>query len=160
LFWVAAVFLAAGIFLAPIIAGHEPRGQASLSYVLLGGLAVVVFGSLAAEFASVHGLVKTGSLIGNQGFEYLDLPRLWQILLTLGMVLWGVILVRGMRPRLRHEHPGNMPWLFLLSGLAIPAVYAIGLLARSVDTFTTAEFWRFWVVHLWVEDFLELFTTV
>ena len=53
-----------------------------------------------------------------------------------------------------------MPWLFLLSGLAIPAVYAVGLLARSNDTFTTAEFWRFWVVHLWVEDFLELFTTV
>ena len=26
--------------------------------------------------------------------------------------------------------------------------------------FTVADFWRFWVVHLWVEDFLELFTTV
>ena len=50
--------------------------------------------------------------------------------------------------------------LFLLSGLTIPVVYAIGLLARSNDTFTTADFWRFWVVHLWVEDFLELFTTV
>ena len=22
------------------------------------------------------------------------------------------------------------------------------------------DFWRFWVVHLWVEDFLELFTTI
>src|ERR1019366_268624 len=26
--------------------------------------------------------------------------------------------------------------------------------------FTTTDFWRFWVVHLWVEDFLELFTIV
>jgi nitric oxide reductase subunit B len=160
LFWVATAFLAAGIFLAPIIAGREPRGQAGLSYLLLGALAVVVFGSLAAEFASIHGYVQTGSIIGNQGFEYLDLPRLWQVLLTAGMVLWGVILIRGLRYRLRRDHPGNMPWLFLLSGLALPAVYAIGLLARPTDTFTIADFWRFWVVHLWVEDFLELFTTV
>jgi nitric oxide reductase subunit B len=42
----------------------------------------------------------------------------------------------------------------------IPAFYAVGLLARSSSTFTTTDSWRFWVVHLWVEDFLELFTTV
>ena len=53
-----------------------------------------------------------------------------------------------------------MPWLFFLAALAIPAFYAVGLIARTGDHFTTTEFWRFWVVHLWVEDFLELFTTV
>jgi nitric oxide reductase subunit B len=26
--------------------------------------------------------------------------------------------------------------------------------------FAVVDFWRFWVVHLWVEDFLELFTTI
>ena len=55
---------------------------------------------------------------------------------------------------------GNMPWLFFLAALAIPAFYAVGLLARSGDPFTITDYWRFWVVHLWVEDFLELFTTV
>ena len=53
-----------------------------------------------------------------------------------------------------------MPWLFFLAALAIPAFYAVGLIARTGDHFTVTEFWRFWVVHLWVEDFLELFTTV
>ena len=53
-----------------------------------------------------------------------------------------------------------MPWLFFFSGLAIPAFYAVGLLAGTDTHLTVAEFWRFWVVHLWVEDFLELFTTV
>ena len=53
-----------------------------------------------------------------------------------------------------------MPWLFLFSALAIPAFYAVGLLAQPENHFTTTDFWRFWVVHLWVEDFLELFTTV
>jgi nitric oxide reductase subunit B len=97
---------------------------------------------------------------GLQGFEYLDLARLWQILLTVGLVVWVVMLWRVLRRRLAQEHPGNMPWLFFLAACAIPAFYAVGLLAQSGDNFTTTEFWRFWVVHLWVEDFLELFTTV
>ena len=70
------------------------------------------------------------------------------------------MLYRVMRSRLKTEHKGNMPWLFFFAALAIPAFYAVGLLARSDTHFTTADFWRFWVVHLWVEDFLELFTTV
>ena len=70
------------------------------------------------------------------------------------------ILFRGLRSRLRTEHMGNMPWLFFFSALSIPAFYAVGLLVRTNSTFTTTDFWRFWVVHLWVEDFLELFTTI
>ena len=53
-----------------------------------------------------------------------------------------------------------MPWLFFFAALAIPAFYAVGLLVNAGDNFTITDFWRFWVVHLWVEDFLELFTTV
>ena len=49
---------------------------------------------------------------------------------------------------------------FLMSLPEQTAFYAVGLVARTGDNFTTTEFWRFWVVHLWVEDFLELFTTV
>jgi nitric oxide reductase subunit B len=161
IFWVATSFLAAGIFLAPMIAGREPRGQHFLAYGLLGALAIVVFGSLIGEWAGIFGL--TGDLwawFGNQGFEYLDLGRFWQILLSIGLFFWVAVLFRGLRGRLRREHAGNMPWLFFFAALAIPAFYAVGLLARPESHFTTADFWRFWVVHLWVEDFLELFTTV
>jgi nitric oxide reductase subunit B len=28
------------------------------------------------------------------------------------------------------------------------------------ENYAVVDFWRFWVVHLWVEDFLELFTTI
>ena len=44
LFWTAASFLAAGIFLTPFVAGREPRKQAVLVYVLFGAVVVVVFG--------------------------------------------------------------------------------------------------------------------
>jgi len=161
IFWVATSYLAAGIFLAPMITGREPRGQSWLSYSLLGALALVVFGSMAGEYGGVFGWIQKGwSWFGNQGFTFLDLGRFWQILLTAGLFFWVVILFRGLRNKLRTEHGGNMPWLFFYSALSIPAFYAVGLLVQPTETFTTTDFWRFWVVHLWVEDFLELFTTV
>lgn len=159
LFWTAAAFLAGGIFLTPFIAGREPRRQHWLSYTLLGAVAVVVFGSLITEALSIYGVIPAGSLFSQQ-WEYLDLSRFWQILLIVGMFLWIAIIWRGLRARLKGEPKTNMPWLFFFAGLAIPAFYAVGLLAGTDTHFTVADFWRFWVVHLWVEDFLELFTTV
>src|SRR4051812_16663595 len=162
LFWVATSFVAAGIFLAPMIAKREPKHQGKLAFALLGALAVVVFGTLIGSYLGVHGVLKdaASNWFGLQGFEYLDLARLWQVLLSVGLVVWVFMLWRVLRRRLASEHPGNMPWLFFLAACAIPAFYAVGLIARTGDNFTTTEFWRFWVVHLWVEDFLELFTTV
>jgi len=161
IFWVATSFLAAGIFITPMLSGREPKVQKWLAVGLLGALALVVFGSLFGEFAGIHGWIQAGwSWFGNQGFEYLDLGRLWQVLLTVGLSFWVVMLFLGLRSRLRTEHKGNMPWLFFFSALSIPAFYGIGLLARPEAHFTTTDFWRFWVVHLWVEDFLELFTTI
>jgi nitric oxide reductase subunit B len=159
LFWTAAAFLGGGIFLVPFIARREPRRQSWLAYALLGAVAVVVCGSLITEALSIYGVIPRGSLFSQQ-WEYLDLPRLWQILLIAGMFLWIAIIWRGMRGRLRGESKLNMPWLFFFAGLAIPVFYTVGLLASSGTHYTVADFWRFWVVHLWVEDFLELFTTV
>ncbi|MDQ2680220.1 MAG: cbb3-type cytochrome c oxidase subunit I [Candidatus Eremiobacteraeota bacterium] len=159
--WVATAFLAAGIFLAPMIAGSEPRGQRPLIYALLVALTIVVVGSLAGEFAGMHGWVSPRwGWFGNQGFAYLDLGRFWQILLVVGLFFWAAILYRGLRGRLKTEHLANLPWVFFYSALSIPAFYAVGLFVAPHANFTQNDFWRFWVVHLWVEDFLELFTTI
>lgn len=161
IFWVSVSFLAAGIFIAPMVAGREPKRQHWLAYGLLGALVVVVVGSLLGEYAGILGwLPHTWKWFGDQGFEYLDLGRFWQILLSLGLLAWVLILYRGLRSRLAGDHMGNMPWLFFFSALSLPAFYAVGLIAQPSSNFTAADFWRFWVVHLWVEDFLELFTTI
>ncbi len=159
LLWPAAAFLAAGIFLTPFITRREPKRQHWLTYGLLGALVGVVVGSLTSEALSIFGIINEGSLFSQQ-WEYLDLPRIWQILLTVGLFLWIAIVFRGLRSSLKTSSKTSMPWLFFFAGLAIPAFYAVGMLAGSSTHFTVAEFWRFWVVHLWVEDFLELFTTV
>jgi nitric oxide reductase subunit B len=146
IFWVATSFVAAGIFLAPMIARREPKHQDKLAFGLLAALAVVVFGTLIGSWLALHGVLQSvaSNWFGLQGFEYLDLARLWQILLTVGLIGWVFMLWRVLRRRLASEHPGNMPWLFFLAACAIPAFYAVGLLARTGDNFTTTEFWRFW----------------
>jgi nitric oxide reductase subunit B len=163
LFFVSASFLAMGIFITPMIARREPKHQEKLAIALFAAVVLVVLGSLAGEAASYKNLIANSGpwwWIGSQGWEYLDLGRLWQILLTVGMVLWLVILVRGMWRKLPQEHPGNLPYLFLYSALSIPLFYAAGLLFGKGTHYAVVDFWRFWVVHLWVEDFLELFTTI
>jgi nitric oxide reductase subunit B len=162
IFFVSAAYLAAGIFLAPLIAGYEPQGQRFLSFVLLGAVVVVVVGSMAGEAASYKGWLGHDAkpLIGAQGWEYLDLGLVWQALLVVGLVLWCAILYRGLRGKLAEESRGNLPYLFFYSALSIPLFYAVGLVNRPHTNFAIADFWRFWVVHLWVEDFLELFTTI
>ncbi|WP_163706901.1 nitric-oxide reductase large subunit [Mycobacterium timonense] len=159
LFWTAAAFLAGGIFLVPFISRREPRRQSWLVYGLLGALVLVVGGSLICEALSIYGIIPAGGLFSQQ-WEFLDLPRLWQILLTVGLFLWIAIIWRGIRGKLKGESKMNLPWMFFFTGLAIPAFYAVGLLAGHDTHYSVADFWRFWVVHLWVEDFLELFTTV
>jgi nitric oxide reductase subunit B len=161
IFWVATSYLAAGIFIAPMIARGEPKKQHWLAYALLGALVIVVFGSLIGEFSGIFGKIgKSWIWFGNQGFEYLDLGRFWQILLSIGLVFWVIMLYRVLRQRLSRESYGNMPWMFFYAALAIPAFYAVGLLAHPASSYVRTDFWRWWVVHLWVEDFLELFTTV
>lgn len=161
IFWTATSFLATGLFLAPIISGREPRRQSWLAYGLLGALAVVVFGSLIGEGLDIHGwLTPALHAFGMQGWEYLDLGRVWQFLLTAGLFFWAFLLFRGLRGALKGASRVNLPWLFFYTGLAIPAFYAVGLLTSSESSYTVADFWRFMVVHLWVEDFLEIFTTV
>ncbi|KUL41691.1 nitric-oxide reductase large subunit [Actinoplanes awajinensis] len=161
IFWTATSFLATGLFLAPIVSGREPRRQSWLAYGLLGALALVVFGSLIGEGLDIHGWLSPAlHMFGMQGWEYLDLGRVWQVLLTLGLFLWAFMLFRGLRGALRTRSRITLPWLFFFTGLAIPAFYAVGLLTSAESSYTVADFWRFMVVHLWVEDFLEIFTTV
>ena len=66
-------------------------------------------------------------LFGAQGWEYLDLGRLWQILLVLGMVLW----LRHPVPRATTpaggREPGQPALSVLLQRPVDPAFYAVGL---------------------------------
>jgi nitric oxide reductase subunit B len=164
IFWIATAWLAAGLFIGPAVSGVEPKGQRLGVNVLFGALLLVVVGSMAGEWLSVKQMLGTGAAwfyLGHSGYEYIDLGRLWQIALLAGLFLWLALMVRAILPALRQ--PGDQrPLLvmFLISSAAI-AMFCMAALGYGRRTnLAIAEYWRWWVVHLWVEGFFEVFATV
>lgn len=163
IFWIATAWLAAGLFVAPAVGGKEPVGQRFGVNLLFVALLIIVVGSLAGEWLSVfHFLHGDGWFwFGHQGYEYVDLGRVWQILLLVGLFLWLFLVARALWPALRQpgEHRSLLV-LFLISALAIAGFYGAGLGIWKHTHLAMAEYWRWWVVHLWVEGFFEVFATV
>lgn len=164
IFWIATSWLATGLYIAPAVSGVEPKGQRAGVNALFVALIAVVVGSLLGEWASIQH--KIGNLnmswwFGTQGYEYVDLGRFWQILLLIGLVFWLWLMYRGLSPALkRRDESYALLTLFLVSAIAIPVFYAAGLMYGHRSNLVTAEYWRWWVVHLWVEGFFEVFATV
>jgi nitric oxide reductase subunit B len=161
IFWIATAWVAGGLFLAPLVGGGEPAGQRRLVDLLFWALVLVVVGSLAGEFLGVNGrLGKAWFWLGHQGSEYLDLGRFWQLLLAAGLVLWLFLMFRALRPAIRREGSSDVSALFLYAAAAIPIFYLPALAYGPRTNFAVIDNWRFWIIHLWVEGFFELFATV
>ena len=164
IFWIATAWLATGLYIGPAVSGVEPKFQRFGVNLLFGALLVVVVGSLAGQWLSVKQLLGSGLAwfyLGHSGYEYIDLGRLWQIALLVGLFLWLWLMVRSVRPALRDagdQRPLLM--LFLVSCVAIAAFYMAALGYGRRSNLATVEYWRWWVVHLWVEGFFEVFATV
>ena len=161
-FWIATCWLAAGLYFAPRF-GREPKGQAVGSSILLVALTVVVVGALVGSWASVQGIlgVKYSFWWGHQGYEYIELGRVWQLLLIGAMVFWLWLMYRAFKPALKKEkNPTGLSHFFLYSAITIPLFYSVGLMYNNHTPLSIAEYWRWWVVHLWVEGFFEVFATV
>ncbi len=162
IFWIATAWLAAGLFIGPLVSGIEPKFQSLGVHVLFGALLFVVAGSMAGEWLSIHNRLSDASafLWGHQGYEYVDLGRVWQVLLFVGLLLWLFLVVRSIRPALKQ--PGEQKpllWLFVLSAGAIGLFYGAGLTWGQHTHLSIVEYWRWWVIHLWVEGFFEVFAT-
>jgi nitric oxide reductase subunit B len=163
IFWIATAWLAAGLFIGPLVSGHEPKHQSLGVHVLFGALLVVVAGSLAGEWMSVQNKLSDANafLWGHQGYEYVDLGRGWQLLLFAGLLIWLFLVVRAVRPALKSGsgEQKQLLWLFLMSAAAIGLFYGAGLTWGQHTHLSIVEYWRWWVVHLWVEGFFEVFAT-
>ncbi|MBS1856472.1 MAG: nitric-oxide reductase large subunit [Acidobacteria bacterium] len=162
IFWIATAWLGMGIFIAPLVSGREPKGQRALVNILFGALVVVVVGSMAGEYLSIKGLLGNGWWwFGTQGWEYMELGRLWMYLLIAGMGIWLYIVARGLRSALKAETDrGGLTHLLLYSSAAIPVFYCFALFVNRTSHITMADYWRWWLIHLWVEGMFEVFAVV
>jgi nitric oxide reductase subunit B len=164
IFWIATAWLAAGLFIGPIICGYEPKYQKLGVDVLFGALLVVVLGSMGGQWASVMHKLGNGDLwfwFGHQGYEYVDLGRIWQIALFIGLLLWLILILRTAVPAFKkNDGSRSLLILYMVSTAGIALFYSPGLFWGMKSHISVVEYWRWWVVHLWVEGFFEVFATV
>lgn len=162
LFWIATGFLAAGLFLAPIInGGKDPKFQKLGVDVLFWALVVVVAGSFVGNYLAIAQLMPAewSFWLGHQGYEFVDLGRLWQIGKFLGIAFWLVLMLRGIVPALRQPGDKHLLALLTASVVAIGLFYGAGFFYGERTPLSIMEYWRWWIVHLWVEGFFEVFAT-
>jgi nitric oxide reductase subunit B len=160
--WIATAWLATGLYIAPAISGHEPKFQKLGVNVLFYALLFIVVGSTAMGW--IGSVAHKGSAfsfwIGNQGLEFTSMGRIWQILLFVGLLFWVTLLGRALWPALKKpsESRGLITMVFL-AALCIGAFYATSLTWGRHTHYSMIEYWRWWLVHLWVEGFFEVFAT-
>ncbi|MGA8277388.1 MAG: cbb3-type cytochrome c oxidase subunit I [Rhodanobacteraceae bacterium] len=167
--WIGVSWIGAGLFLAPLIGKHEPAGQRHLVNLIFWVLVVIVAGALTGNYLGITGIVDQHWFwFGNQGLSYLELGRFWQILFFVGLLVWSLVLLRAFWPTLRalFTQGRSLYSLFRIehllwySTLGVAVIYVFGMipLAEPNPSFAITDFWRWWVVHLWVEWAFELFT--
>ncbi len=161
--WIATAWLATGLYIAPAVSGKDPKFQKLGVNFLFVCLLIIVLGSMAGQWMGV--MQKLGLAenfwFGHQGYEYVDLGRFWQIFLLVGLFVWLALMVRPLIPVLKSKtSERNLLLMFLVSSAAIALFYAAGLMWGRQTNLAIAEYWRWWVVHLWVEGFFEVFATV
>jgi len=161
--WIATAWLATGLYIAPSLSGKDPKYQKLGVNFLFVCLLIIVFGSMAGQWMGVMqklGL-ETNFWFGHQGYEYVDLGRFWQLFLFVGLILWLILMVRPLIPIFKSKtSEKGLLTMFIISSAAIAFFYAAGLMWGSQTNLAIAEYWRWWVVHLWVEGFFEVFATV
>ncbi|MFI2810499.1 nitric-oxide reductase large subunit [Microbulbifer sp. YPW16] len=162
LFWIATGFLAAGLFLAPIInGGRDPKYQKLGVDILFWALVAVVAGSFIGNYLAIAQVMppEWSFWLGHQGYEYVDLGRLWQIGKFTGVAFWLVLMLRAIVPALRQPGDKHLLALLTASVIAIGLFYGAGFFYGEKTHISIMEYWRWWIVHLWVEGFFEVFAT-
>ena len=168
--WIGLSWIGAALFLAPAIAGgQEAKGQHLLVDLLFWVTLLIVAGALVGNYLGIMGIIDQGWFwFGNQGLSYIQLGRFWQIGFFIGLALWSVLVMRALWPttalwreaagqfwsgRIRMEH------LIWASTINIAVLYVFGMIPLTgiERSFTLTDFWRWWVVHLWVEQSFEFF---
>lgn len=160
--WIAVAWLATGLYVAPLLGGREPKFQAAGVWFLLLSLVTIVVGSFAGEWLAINRMINDlaqNFWFGHQGYEYLDLGRFWQIYLFVGLLLWVVLVLRGIWPALKTKENRSLLYLVVVATVSIGLLFGAGLAYGQNTHISIMEYWRWWVVHLWVEGVFEVFAT-
>jgi nitric oxide reductase subunit B len=161
--WIAVCWFAATIWVLPLICRPEPSGQLRWINTLFGMLLVVAVGGALGIPLGVHGFLKESGLwlwLCLQGWEFMQIGVLYQYILYAAFVVWLVIVARGLWPVLRQKQTWSLPNWMVYAIAGIIFMFSAGFVAGPKEDFVIGDFWRWCTIHMWVEAFFELFTTI
>jgi nitric oxide reductase subunit B len=161
-YWIATAWLGTGLYIAPLLSGHEPPLQKlGVDLLWIALLVVVVGSSFTGWLTAMHKIgIDASFWFGSQGLEYTALGRFWQILLFAGLMFWLFLLGRALWPALmRPSESRGLIVMVFVSATCIGLFYASALTWGPHTHYSIIEYWRWWLVHLWVEGFFEVFAT-
>ena len=154
--WVAVGWLVGGLIIAPWVANRDHK-YPWLVDVLWLALLVVAIGSIIGLYLGATGHMRdVWFWLGNQGREYLNLGRVWSIGLVVGLVFWFLLIFSLIRKAASNNPIVNT---IIWSAFAIATLYIAGMmpLNKIFPNYTIDDYYRWWVIHLWVELTFELF---
>ncbi len=161
IYWISTCWIASSIFILPILTGQEIQGQAKRINILFSMLFVLIVGSVVGVFLGPIGFFKDFSYwFGSQGWEFVEFGRAYQYLLMLSFLYWVFIIYKGLKPVLNRKLTWDIPHWIMYAVIGIPFLFISGFVAGPETNFVIADFWRWMVVHMWVEAFFEVFITV
>lgn len=154
--WVAVGWLVGGLLIAPWVANKDHK-YPWLVDVLWASLLVVAVGSMIGLYMGATGQMReTWFWLGNEGRELINLGRVWDIGLVVGLVFWFLLIISLIR-----KSATNNPIVstIIWSAFAIATLYMAGMMPvhKIMPNYTVDDYYRWWVIHLWVELTFELF---
>jgi len=161
LLWISACWIGASFFMMSLVSPRQKKSQLSLINTIFWLTVLLVAGSFAGLFLGPKGVIgKNWYWFGHQGWEYVEMGKVWQIILAVVFVFWAITLYRGIKPVMKLKQPWALPNWLVYTTFSIILLFVSGFIATPKTNFVIADFWRWMVVHMWAEAFFEVFTTV
>lgn len=161
LYCISTCWIASSIFILPLLSKVEVKGQLKLINLIFVLLVVLVAGSLLGMVIGPLGLLgEWWHELGHQGWEFVDFGKFYQVLLMVVFILWAVVIYRGLKSELKKKGNWTLPRWIIYSVIGIPVLFISGFVATPETNFVIADFWRWMVIHMWVEAFFEVFITI
>lgn len=161
LLWISACWIGASFFMMSLVSPKQAKSQVKLINLIFWITVLLVAGSFAGIFLGPKGIIgKNWYWLGHQGWEYVELGKLWQLILAFVFIIWAVVLYRGIKPVMKLKQPWALPNWLVYATFSIIILFVSGFIATPKTNFVIADFWRWMVVHMWAEAFFEVFTTV